>query len=133
MLKLGNLIAEDVFLIENLQVQNLETWKSHYHYYIINNEFKAVKIGIPFDIDTIALQEILEFLESTSINFKIFNYFKLIPNNSISKLIEANPEYVIKNQVHILANQDVNYKTIGETSSPRSSPAWCWRATAPCR
>lgn len=113
MLKLGNLIAEDVFLVENIHLQNLETWKSHYHYYIINNEFKACKVGIPFDIDTVVLQEIIQFLESISINFKSFNYFQLTPDISISQMIENNPEYVQNKQIHILANKDVHYKTIG--------------------
>jgi hypothetical protein len=113
MLKLGNLIAEDIFIIENQHLVDLQLWKSHYHYHLVNNEFKSFKIGIPVGIDSDKLKEVEEFLNSTSINYSIFKYFELPPEVSISQIIEIHPEYIQNKQVHILANKDILYKNIG--------------------
>ena len=113
MLKLGNLIAEDVFIIESDHIQNIDHWKSQYQYFLVNNEFKSCKIGLPFDIGSTELKEITEFLESLSIDFKTFYYFEIEPEQTILQILEIHPEYVQNNQLNILANKNVVYKAIG--------------------
>ncbi len=113
MLKLGNLIAEDIFIIENQHLVDLQLWKSHYHYHLVNNEFKSCKIGIPFGIGSDELKVVEDFLNSISINFNIFKYFELPAEVSISQIMDIHPEYVQNKQLHILANNDIVYKTIG--------------------
>ncbi len=110
MLKLGNLINCDVFLLEEIHLSNLVDWKTNYEYHLINNEFKFTKLGFPVNTNNNIIKEICEFVQKLNIGVEFFNYHILSCNQTISEIIEQEVE---NKRIHILPSPDVEYKKLG--------------------
>lgn len=110
MLKLGNLIKHDVFILEESHLERLDEWKSNYEYHLINNEFKRTKIGFPINTSLQIIQEICQFIQSLNIEVETFNYNILSSEVTLSDIVTAQTD---SKTLHILPNPDVEYKKLG--------------------
>lgn len=110
MLKLGNLVKQDVFILEDFHLNDLKEWKTNYEYHLINNEFKFTKIGFPTNTTSELIQEVCRFIQPLNIEVETFVYQTLSSEMSISDLVDNVGD---SKTIHILPNPDVEYKKLG--------------------
>jgi len=110
MLKLGNLIKHDVFILEDFHLTHLSDWKINYEYHLINNEFKFTKIGFPSNTAENIIQEVIRFIQQLNIGVETFAYQILSSEMTLYNLINNHGE---NKTLHILPNPDVEYKKLG--------------------
>ncbi len=113
MLKLGNLIKQDVFILEETHFIDLPKWKEHYEYHLINNEFKSCKLGFPQTISNETISEIQTSIVNLDVACEIFRYEILTENNKISEIVEQQIKHSENKIIHILPSPNVLYKNIG--------------------
>ena len=113
MLKLGNLIQQDVFILENSHLGEFETWKNNYEHHLINNQFKACKIGLPISTPNETKNQILKFIESLFIKVELFHYHRLTAQLTLFDLLKLDNHNEVDKTIHVFPDFDVTYKTIG--------------------
>lgn len=112
MLKLGNLIQEDVFLIEK-NIENWQnSWQENYRYHLINNEFKSFKIGIPFDSSNELVTVVNTFIKAMEISGSLFYYFCISPDVKLIDLITENRAMIKDSKVYLLLDKEIKYSRI---------------------
>ncbi len=113
MLKLGNLIKHDVFILEETQLNELSKWKENYEYHLINNEFKSCKLGFPASVNQNLIVEIQNSILKLDIQCETFQYWVLTEHDKISEIVEQHTQTNSEKVIHILPSSKVVYKNIG--------------------
>jgi hypothetical protein len=109
MLKLGNLIEEDIFLLDFDSLNDSHSWQENYKFHLINNEFKSFKIGIPFSNKNELVDLVNLFVESSEIKGSYFFYFDVTVDTKLLKLVESNTHEINDKKVFLLPHKNVNY------------------------
>jgi hypothetical protein len=109
MAKLGNLIDEDIFLLDSESMHGNNSWFGDYKLYLTNNEFKSYKIGIPFIHKNKLLGFATQFIESTESNGSYFFYFDVKRDTKLIKLIENNHLEIYDKKLFLLPESNLKY------------------------
>ena len=109
MLKLGNLIEADIFLLDFDSLDDCHSWQENYMFHLINNEFKLFKIGIPFSHKNELIDLVNIFLKTSEIKGSYFIYFNITCDTKLLKLVESNPLEINDKKVFLLPQKNVQY------------------------
>lgn len=109
MLKLGNLIKEDIFLLESDSVDNNQTWQENYKFHLINNEFKSFKIGIPYELKSALIPTVSIFIESININGSYFIYFNVDQETKLLSFVESHQAEISHKKLYFLPTISLKY------------------------
>jgi len=112
MLKLGNLIEEDIFLLDFTSLDDIHSWQENYKFHLINNEFKSFKIGIPFAHKNELVDLVNQFIESSDIKGNYFIYFDVTNDTKLLTLIESNQPEIKDKKVFLLPQKNVKYSKL---------------------
>jgi len=112
MLKLGNLIYQDTFLLDCDSLNGNNSWFKDYKSYLMNNEFKSFQIGIPFVQKNKLLDLVNEFIEYSNLNGSYFVYFNITNETKLSTIIENNQSEIINNKVFLLPDKNIKYSKL---------------------
>jgi len=112
MLKLGNLIDEDTFLLDCDSLNGNNSWFKDYKSYLMNNEFKSFQIGIPFVQKNKLVDLVNEFIEYSNLNGIYFVYFNITNETKLSTIIENNQSEIINNKVFLLPDKNIKYSKL---------------------
>jgi hypothetical protein len=107
--KLGNLINEDIFLLDSDLFHDNNSWFEDYKLHLTNNEFKSFKIGIPFTYKNKLLSFVIHFIESTKSNGSYFFYFNVKRDTQLIKLIENNYHEISDKKVYLFPENNLKY------------------------
>ena len=111
MAKLGNLIDEDIFLLDSDSLHGNNSWFDDYKLHLTNNEFKSYKIGIPFIHKNKLLGFAIQFIESLDIKGSYFIYFDVKNETKLLTEIEINQSEINNKKVYLLPDKNVKYAT----------------------
>lgn len=110
MLKLGNLIEKDVFLLDFETSNFNNSWQENYKFHLIQNEFKSYEIGIPFKQKNLLLDLVVQFIESTTdLKGSYFIYFNVKRDTKLLTLIEGNQNELFNKKVFLLPEKNLKY------------------------
>ena len=109
MLKLGNLIEEDIFLLDFDSLNDIHSWQENYKFHLINNEFKSFKIGIPFRLKNELIGLADQFIDSSEIKGSSFIYLDVTSDTKLRTLIESNQPEIKDKKVFLLPQKNVKY------------------------
>lgn len=110
MFKLGNLIEEDIYLLDFETLNCNNTWQDNYKFHLIQNEFKSYKIGIPFIQKNNLVDLVNQFIESiTEIKGSYFVYFDIERKTKLLTLIEGSQIELNNKKVFLLPEKDLKY------------------------
>jgi len=112
MLKLGNLIDEDIFLLDCDSLHGNNSWFKDYKSYLYNNEFKSFRIGIPFAHKNKLVDFVNEFIEYSNLKGGYFVYFNITNETKLSTIIENNQSEIINNKVFLLPDKNIKYSKL---------------------
>jgi hypothetical protein len=112
MLKLGNLIDEDTFLLDCDSLNGNNSWFKDYKSYLMNNEFKSFRIGIPFAHKNKLVDFVNEFIEYSNLKGSYFVYFNITNETKLSTIIENNQSEIINNKVFLLPDKNIKYSKL---------------------
>jgi len=112
MLKLGNLIDEDIFLLDCDSLHGKNSWFKDYKSYLKNNEFKSFRIGIPFAHKNKLVDFVNEFIEYSNLNGSYFVYFNITNETKLSTIIENNQSEIINKKVFLLPDKNIKYSKL---------------------
>ncbi len=112
MLKLGNLIDEDIFLLDCDSLHGNNSWFKDYKSYLKNNEFKSFRIGIPFAHKNKLIDFVNEFIEYSNFNGSYFVYFNITNETKLSTIIENNQSEIINKKVFLLPDKNIKYSKL---------------------
>jgi hypothetical protein len=109
MLKLGNLIEEDIYLLELDSVDNNQSWQENYKFHLLENEFKSFKIGIPYNHKNALKGIVSDFIENTNLNGSYFVYFNVEQGTNLPALIEDGQEEISLKKLFLLPHMNLTY------------------------
>ena len=109
MLKLGNLIYQDTFLLDCDSLNGNNSWFKDYKSYLMNNEFKSFQIGIPFVQKNKLVDLVNEFIEYSNLNGSYFVYFNITNETKLSTIIENYQSEIINKKVFLLPEKNIKY------------------------
>lgn len=113
MLKLGNLIPTDVYLMDIEKDQNLEKWAELYDFHLINQSFQSFKIGIPSYYQDYFTEFVTKFISNHFIKGEIFYFCKLTAGVTLKEFIANCPYITDQKQIHLLPDEHISYRKIG--------------------
>lgn len=102
MLKLGNLIDEDIFLLDFDSLNDIHSWQENYKLHLINNEFKSFKIGIPSRLKNELIGLADQFVDASEIKGSSFVYLDVTSDTKLRTLIESNQPEIKDKKVFLL-------------------------------
>jgi hypothetical protein len=112
MLKLGNLIEEDIFLLDFTSLDDIHSWQENYKFHLINNEFKSFRIGIPFRFKNELAGLAEQFVDASEIKGSCFVYFDVTNDTKLLTLIESNQPEIKDKKVFLLPQKNVKYSKL---------------------
>jgi hypothetical protein len=112
MLKLGNLIDEDIFLLDCDSLHGSNSWFEDYKLYLTNNEFKSFQIGIPFIHKNKLIDFVNQFIEYSNLKGRYFIYFNVTNETKLIPIIENNPSEIINKKVFLLPDKNIKYSKL---------------------
>lgn len=114
MLKHGNLIDEDIFLLDCDSLHGNNSWFEDYKLHLTSNEFKSFQIGIPFMHKNKLIDFVNQFIEHSNLKSSYFIYFNVTDETNLLTLIENNQSEIINKRVYFLPDKNIKYSKLSK-------------------
>jgi len=112
MKKLGEIIIEDIYLLEADTSNGNNSWEEDYRIHLLENEFRSFKIGIPFTSKHIYIESVIQFIESSKSDGSYFVYFNITNEENLLTIVNDYQSEITNKTFFILPEKNVKYSKL---------------------